>query len=168
MNYFRKAMRSESPQKMGSWFSDAFSNINLNPMDSPITQTVINTTAPLVNMAVQPITQTAAAVGLPSPLNNPVLKAVAPVVDIVGVTFGMGPISHYLGMGGGLLGSTQNPPRPAQRVVVQYVQQKPAAGAAPTIKLPAGAIPAGTPAALAAMQKAGYRTGAWPSYRRTK
>lgn len=158
----------------GSWLSDAFSNINWNPMASPVTQAVVQSTVQVAQGVAQvvtaPVTNLAQAVGVKidwDPSKSPVFGVVKPVLDVAGVVAGVGPLGQYLQLGGAITQSTYQ--KPAVQAPQTVIYQVPAGGQAPTQQLQ------GTPVVNALGQSvvpmgglqvaAGVRRG-WPYYYR--
>jgi hypothetical protein len=164
---------------MGSWFSDMVSNINWNPMASPITQAVVGGTVQAVSGVVTavtaPVVAVASAVGIDvNPMHSPLFsQVIKPAADIVGSTLIGVPLGTAAATVGGIMGGSQDrmtgsgvyrPYSPPAPVVVQVPApraqvQLPADAAAQA----SAALAAGVPAQAVA---AGYRSGTWPRYRR--
>lgn len=170
---FRRAFRNQR-HATGSWLSDAFSNIDWNPMHSPVTQAVVQSTVQVAQGVAQvvtaPVTNLAAAVGVKidwDPSKSPVFGVVKPVLDVAGVVAGVGPLGQYLALGGAVTQSTYQ--KPAVQQAPQTVIYQVGGGQAPTQQLQ------GSPVTNALGQQvvpmgglqvaAGVRRG-WPYYYR--
>jgi hypothetical protein len=154
---------------------------NINPLNSPVTQVVLQSTAQAVTGVVQaataPVAALASKVGIDlNPMHSPVYtQAIKPAADLVGMSLIGVPLGTLGAQVGGMVGATQDKltgsgpyaPRPAQQVVVQLPAPLPATATqqqhAQAQAQAQALLPAGVP--LVAVQR-GYRAGTWPRYYR--
>lgn len=133
---FRTSLRDR--RATGSWLSDMVSNINWNPMASPVTQAVVSSTVQVAQGIAQvvtaPVTNLAAAVGVKvdwDPSKSPVFAAAKPILDIAGVAVGVGPLGSYIGTAGALTQSVYQKPA-VQMQQPQTIVYQVSGGKAPT------------------------------------
>ncbi len=177
----RQGIRARSMQGLfDGWSMDSFL-FNANPLNSPVTQAVVQGTAQAVSGVVQavaaPVAAVASKVGIDlNPMHSPIYsQAIKPAADLVGMSLIGVPLGTIGAQVGGMVGNVQDrftgsgpyAPRVVGGSVVvqqpaplQYIQGQPTgtqlqARPAPTATLP------GVPAQAVAR---GYRSGTWPRY----
>lgn len=178
-----------SPRSMGGlfdgWSMDSFL-FNVNPLNSPVTQSVVQGAAQAVVGTVQvvtaPLVAGANALGIDlNPTHSPVFQqAIKPAADLIGTALVGVPLGTAAAGVGNLVGTLQDKstgagPFAPRTYTVQQQAQLPAPlppTASPTAWQQAeaqarstGMLPPGVP--LKAVQN-GYRAGTFPRYYRTR
>jgi hypothetical protein len=171
----RQSLRGNVPrggrQGMGAMGWDLFGmNIDLNPMDSPVTQTVVqtaqNVTSTALHVVTQPVLALANATGVDlNAAHSPFFGIASTALNVVGSALGVGPVGAYVGALGAVGGQLQNPAKP-YTPSYNFVAPAPAGApaAAPGAAPAAAAGSTWTAAQVAGFVRAGYRTGTWPAY----